>query len=103
VPTWELTAVCERDYESLDAEERRAFRQALKRFISDLEDIEKGTRHQFRGGLRVKPMQNAPGIWEMTWKTRDGRATFSYGSSTQKGKRHVIWRRIGGHEVFGSP
>jgi hypothetical protein len=43
------------------------------------------------------------GIWEITWEGRDARATFEYGTAVIEGKRHVIWRRIGSHEIFGTP
>lgn len=48
-------------------------------------------------------MQNAPGIYEMTWDGRDGRATFAYGAEHIPGEAHIIWRRIGGHEIFDHP
>lgn len=43
------------------------------------------------------------GIWEITWEGPDARATFEYGTAVIEGKRHVIWRRIGSHEIFGTP
>jgi hypothetical protein len=33
----------------------------------------------------------------------DGRATFEYGEPIRPGERHVIWRRIGGHEILDDP
>ncbi|MGH7862534.1 MAG: hypothetical protein ACRENM_08355 [Candidatus Dormibacteraceae bacterium] len=41
--------------------QRRAFRAAIERFVADL----RGGR--FRRGLRVKSVQGATGIFEMTW------------------------------------
>jgi hypothetical protein len=38
----------------------------------------------------------------MTWAD-DGRATFEYGSEIIEGEPHIVWRRIGGHEIFNSP
>lgn len=103
VPTYELTESAERDYRRLNHDERSAFKAALKDFISDLTSIEAGEFSDFRRGLRVKPMRNADGIWEMTWEIADGRATFAYGPERRSGMRHVIWRRIGGHSVFDKP
>ena len=57
---------------------------------------------RFRRGLRVKDVQGAAGIFEMTWAP-DGRATFQYGEERRPGDRHVIWRRIGTHDVFVQP
>jgi anaerobic glycerol-3-phosphate dehydrogenase len=41
-------------------------------------------------------------IWELTWAA-DGRATWQYGPEQRPGEPHVIWRRIGGHEIFKRP
>lgn len=38
----------------------------------------------------------------MTWAA-DGRATFEYGEPMLPGQPHIIWRRIGTHEVFRNP
>jgi hypothetical protein len=53
--------------------------------------------------LRVRSVQRAPGIWEMTWSFSgpDGRATFEWVSID--GEAGIRWRRIGGHVIFGSP
>jgi hypothetical protein len=48
---------------------------------------------QFREGLRVKGVQGAAGVFELTWAP-DGRATFGYGESVPR-EAHVIWRRVG--------
>lgn len=72
----------------------------MKKFFQDLETLPRG---HFRGSLRVKPMQGADGIFEMTWELEDGRATFQYGEDVVAGDPHVIWRRIGGHAIFANP
>ena len=53
--------------------------------------------------LRVRSVQRAPGIWEMTWSFSgpDGRATFEW--IVIDGEPGIRWRRIGGHAIFGSP
>lgn len=53
--------------------------------------------------LRIKPVQGARGIFEMTWSFSgpDGRATFEWKSID--GKRGVSWRRVGGHQIFKQP
>jgi hypothetical protein len=38
----------------------------------------------------------------MTWAP-NGRATFSYGRSIVGDEPHVIWRRIGTHEILREP
>ena len=53
--------------------------------------------------LRVKDVQGAPGVWEMTWSFAgpDGRATFEWAEID--GAPCIRWRRIGGHAIFGEP
>lgn len=53
-------------------------------------------------GFRVKRVRGTSGVWEMTWAA-DGRATFEYGDELRPGTPHIIWRRIGTHDVFTSP
>jgi hypothetical protein len=38
----------------------------------------------------------------MTWAA-DGRATFEYGQEIRPGEPHIIWRRIGTHDIFRQP
>ncbi|WP_035697160.1 hypothetical protein [Glycomyces tenuis] len=57
---------------------------------------------QPRPGLRVKGIKGAPGIFELTWAP-DGRATWSYGGERFEGEPHIIWRRIGTHDIFKNP
>jgi hypothetical protein len=52
--------------------------------------------------LRVKGVRSARGVFEMTWAP-DGRATFAFGPERIPGETHIIWRRIGGHEIFKNP
>lgn len=97
MPTSELLPDFRRDYARLTEEQKKAFRLAVKKFVIDLR------RGSFRGSLRVKPMQDNPNIFEMTWEGQDGRATFDYGPEQRPGEKHIRWRRIGGHEIFDRP
>ena len=38
----------------------------------------------------------------MTWAP-NGRATFEYGDEITKGEPHVVWRRVGTHDVLDQP
>jgi len=96
VPTYELLPGFLRDLENLTPAQRRAFRAAARRFVEDLAE------RRFRAGLRVKRVQAAAGIFEMTWAP-DGRATFQFGPEVVAGQPHVIWRRIGRHEILARP
>jgi len=93
MPTFDKPKPFESDYERLTPAERRAFKDAVAKFVVDLR------RGSFRKGLRVKRYQREEGLWEMTW-ANDGRALFRYGPSIHPGESHVIWLRIGGREIF---
>ena len=68
----------------------------LSEFVVDLK------AGRFRSGLRVKRVQATAGVWEMTWAP-NGRATFEYGNERRAGEPHVIWRRVGTHDIFERP
>jgi hypothetical protein len=84
----------DRDYASLTSEQRHAFKRTLVKLIADL----KAGRSP-RPGLRVKRVQQASGVFELTWAP-DGRATFEYGEPVREGETHIVWRRIGTHDVL---
>lgn len=73
------------------------FHQAAERFARSRDPSVWPTR------FRVRSMQNAPGIWEMTWSFAgpDGRATFEWVEI--EGEPGIRWRRIGGHRIFAEP
>lgn len=94
MPTHERLPRFNRDWDKLSEGERDEFKKAIKKFVEDLERDGK-----FRKGLRVKGIKSAKGIYEMTW-AGDGRATFEFGKEVREGEPHVIWRRIGTHDVL---
>ena len=97
MPTWGKTDRFLKDWALLDEEDRARFRVAVARFVEDLR-VGQG----FRAGLRVKRVQGTDRVFEMTWAP-DGRATFEYGEAIHPGEAHVVWRRIGTHNVLGRP
>lgn len=84
------------DFSRLTRSQQLAFFAAVDKLVEDLR------RGSFRKGLRVKRVQSHPGVWEMTW-ANDGRATFRYGDSVHPGDPHIIWQRIGSHDIFSDP
>lgn len=92
-----MTERFKKDFAALSSDDKKRFKLAVAKFVDDL----KATR-LYRKGLRVKGVQGAEGIFEMTW-TDDGRATFEYGGEQIEGEPHVIWRRVGAHDVFQQP
>jgi hypothetical protein len=97
VPTFAWLARFGADFDRLTLAQQAAFLAAVAQFV---EDLRKGG--QFRKGLRVKGVQGAPGVFEMTWAD-DGRATFQYGEALLEDEPHVIWRRVGTHVIFRQP
>jgi hypothetical protein len=94
VPTFATAPRFHRDYARLTAVQRERFRKVvLAEFVPDAD------AGRSRPGLRVKGMQGAPGVYEMSWAP-DGRATWQYGSEQRPGIRHVVWRRVGTHAIF---
>ena len=97
MPTFGAYARFLREFGDLTRAEKAAFTRARKRFVADLQ-----AGRPPRAGLRVREMATEAGVYELTWAP-DGRATFEYGPPIRSGERHVIWRRIGGHEIFDNP
>ncbi len=97
MPTYTRLPRFDRDYKRLSPPERTAFKDAVRKFVADLE-----RGRGFRKGLRVKKVQGSTGVFEMTWAD-NGRATFQLGPEVQAGEPHVIWRRVGTHEILGEP
>jgi hypothetical protein len=96
MPTFARTPDFNRDFRPLSSRDQALYLAAARRFVHDL----RGRR--FRKGLRVKALQGHDGIFEMTWAP-DGRATFEYGAEVRPGEPYVIWRRVGGHDIFTNP
>lgn len=97
MPTCDVLESFWRDWADLTPQQREAFRRAVAKLVDDLR-----ARRGIRAGLRVKRVQRVPDVYELTWAP-DGRATFSYGRSLAGDEPHVIWRRIGTHDVLRRP
>jgi hypothetical protein len=98
MPTFEYAPTFAKDIEVMDRRDLQRFKLVVTtQFVADLAG---GT--QFRGSLRVKGVRRVTGVFEMTWAP-DGRATFEFGNEIVAGEAHIIWRRVGTHEIFRSP
>ncbi len=94
VPTYEQESTFKRDLAHLSEDEKRRFYAAVKKMAHDLK-----TGQGFCESLRVKGVQRLPGVFEMTWAD-DGRALFRYGTSPNAGDVHIIWMRVGSHDIL---
>ena len=95
-PTFKLEPRFDRDWVLLRKADQELVRVALKKFRAEL------TAGQFPTGMRGKRVQGVSGIFEMTFAP-DGRATWQFGDELIDGEPHIIWRRIGTHDIFGRP
>ncbi|EHM31536.1 hypothetical protein SPW_0062 [Streptomyces sp. W007] len=101
MPTYEARPRFNADHRRLTPEQRHRFRQAVTAFVHDLR-----AGGHFRAGLRIKRVQRASGVYEITWSMGSGpagRATWEYGPERRPGTPHVIWRRIGSHDILTGP
>jgi len=97
LPTFDSLDTFQNQFGNLTPEQVRAFYAMVRKFVADL----KAGRPP-RRGLRVKGVQGHPGIFEITWAP-DGRATFEFGEALSPGDPHIIWRRVGTHDIFTNP
>jgi hypothetical protein len=91
------------DYKRLSPGEQSLLKKALPTFVAACDRYATDPAAAWPASLRVKDVERAPGIFEMTWSFSgpDGRATFEWVEID--GQLAVRWRRIGGHEIFKSP
>ncbi len=101
---WETTPAFDADLRRLSEDELKLLRKVVRdSFVSAAERRAANPAAPWPKSLRVKDVEGAPGIWEMTWSFAgpDGRATFEW--ITIDGEQAVRWRRVGGHEILNDP
>lgn len=101
---FERTAQFDADLRRLTQDEFDLFRRVAREMFSPAADRHaKNPASPWPAKLRIKPVQGARGILEMTWSFSgpDGRATFEL--ITVDEELRVRWRRIGGHKIFRRP
>ncbi len=96
------TPAFDADVRRLSDEEFINFRKVVReRFVPAAERVAANPGTGWPRGLRVRDVEGAPGVWEMTWDWPDGRATFEWVEID--GYPAIEWRRVGGHEIFREP
>jgi hypothetical protein len=100
---FELTASFLADRDRLGADELEIVRQKLPDFVAACDRFAADPSARWPASLRVRDVENAPGIFELTFNFAgpDIRATFEW--IEIDGERAVRWRRIGGHRIFSNP
>lgn len=91
------------DFKRLSPADQVTFRKALREFVAACDRYALEPATAWPASLRVRDVESAPGIWEMTWSFSgpDGRATFEW--VCLEGSTAVRWRRIGDHRIFREP
>lgn len=97
MPTFDVIDDFWDDWNKLPFDLQRRFLLARDQLVADLI-----AKRQPRPSLRVKRVVTHPGIWEMSWAA-DGRASFHYGPEVRPGEPHIVWRRVGSHDIFRRP
>lgn len=98
MPTFDRLALFKREYGRLTPEQRERFKIAVAKLVAAL----KQTPPVLPGDPLVHPLAGHHGVYELRFAP-NGRATFTFGPSVRAGQPHIIWRRIGGHEVLDRP
>ncbi len=104
---FERTDRFDADYRRLSGRDRDRFRVAVRAFAAASDRVLGRDPEGWPSALRVKAVQGAPGVWEMTWNVAgpDGRATWEWTTVEIAGVRHpaIRWRRLGDHRILREP
>lgn len=97
---FQTTPAFDRDFKRLPERHRKKFRELVPDFNAAAERAAAGIDKPWPKSMRVKPLENAPGVWELTWSMRDpdGRATWEW--VRIQGHAAIRWRRVGDHRVL---
>ena len=100
---FEVTDAFRADRRRLSQSERERLAEVLPAFVTACDRYAADPATAWPSSLRVKDVEGAPGIFEMTWSFSgpDGRATFEW--IRIHGELAVRWRRIGRHDVLRNP
>ena len=94
MPTFEADEQFIRDWRNLTPAQRQRFKVSVRRFVDDLK-----AKRTPRPGVGIERFEGREGVFEFHWAP-NGRALFSYGVSPHPGDTHVIWLRIGTHDIY---
>ena len=96
--TFDRLALFKREYRRLTPEQKARFKVAVAKLVAAL----KQTPPTLPGDPLVHPLAGHRGLYELRFAP-DGSATFTLGPPVRGSEPHVIWRRIGGHDVLQRP
>ncbi|MEX0783193.1 MAG: hypothetical protein WD557_11125 [Dehalococcoidia bacterium] len=93
MPTFHADERFWREYSRLSAAQQLTFLRAVRQLVATLQS------GSFPPALRIKRFRGSADWWELTWAP-DGRALFRYGDEVRSGHPHIIWLRVGKHDIF---
>ncbi len=96
MPTYDLSEDFQRDWRRLSQDQKVQFRTAIRQFVADLK-----AGQNVRSSFNVKRFHGVPGVLEFAW-AGNGRSLFRYGTSPHSGDVHIVWLRIGTHDIYES-
>lgn len=94
MPTYDMKPRFLDDLKRLTPEEYRQFKRAVQKFVDDL----KAGRPP-RKSLGIERFESRKGVYELHW-SGDGRALFRFGASPHEGEVHIVWLRVGTHDIY---
>ena len=100
---FEITEAFRADRRRLSQSDRERLEEVLPAFVDACDRYVADPATAWPSSLRVKDVEGAPGVFEMTWSFSgpDGRATFEW--IQIDGELAVRWRRIGRHDTLTNP
>ena len=94
MPTYEADQEFLRDWRQLTPAQQQRFKMAVRKLVEDLK-----AKRPPRRGLGIERFEGRQDIFEFHWAP-NGRALFTYGTSPHPGDIHIIWLRIGTHDIY---
>lgn len=94
MPTYDTTPRFDQDWQQLTPAQRKRFLAAVRTLVEDLR-----AKQPPRPSLGIERLEGRKGVFEFHWAP-DGRATFTYGTSPHPGDVHIIWLRVGTHDIY---
>lgn len=97
------TSAFDRDLKQLPRKHYEKFIKLVPAFNAAAERAAAGEDKPWPKGMRVKSVEGARGVWELTWSMNDpdGRATWEW--TEIDGTPAVRWRRAGDHDILKKP
>jgi hypothetical protein len=94
VPTHEETERFTNEYKRLRADRQALFNRARRDWVAALK-----AHRPAPARLGIRRFLSIEGMYEFHFAP-DGRALFRYGPERKPGEVHIIWERIGGHDIY---